>query len=135
MSWIEPKTDWTESDYFNAEDYNRIIGNLAFLKTFTEGLFEAFDLQDMGEEKTYASLIYAREINIIESNLETINMNTYGFNLGEKTIYKDNGNTPLFSEINRIEGAILRLYTTLQAHREALPRLAFTFGGQKGIRL
>ncbi len=135
MSWIEPKTDWTESDYFNAEDYNRIIGNLTFLKTFAEGLFAVFDLQDMGEEKTYISLIYAREINVIESNLETINLNTYGFNLGEKTSYKDNGNTPLFSEINRIEGAILRLYTTLQAHREALPRLVFTFGGQKGIRL
>ena len=87
MSFIEPRINWTESDYFNAEDYNRIIGNLAFLKTFAEGLFETFDLQDMGEEKTYASLIYAREINIIESNLETINLNTYGFNLGEKTIY------------------------------------------------
>ena len=22
--WKEPKTDWSESDYFNYEDYNRI---------------------------------------------------------------------------------------------------------------
>lgn len=27
MSFIEPRINWTESDYFNAEDYNRIIGN------------------------------------------------------------------------------------------------------------
>lgn len=135
MAWIEPKTNWNESDYFNAEDYNRIIGNLAYLEIVSEELFKEIELLYMGEDKTYDSLIYAREINAIESNLETINLNTYGFNIGEKMVYKDNGNTPLYSEFNRIEGAILKLYTTMQAHKANLPRLAFTLGGQKGIRV
>ena len=32
MAWIEPKTNWTSQDFFNIEDYNRIIGNIAYLK-------------------------------------------------------------------------------------------------------
>lgn len=135
MAWIEPKTNWNESDYFNAEDYNRIIGNMAHLEIVSEELFKEIELLSMGEDKTYDSLIYAREINVIETNLETINLNTYGFNIGEKVVYKDNGSTPLYSEFNRIESAILKLYTTLQAHKANLPRLAFTLGGQKGIRV
>lgn len=28
MAWIEPKRDWTETDYCSYEDMNRIAGNL-----------------------------------------------------------------------------------------------------------
>ena len=135
MAWMEPKTDWKESDYFNAKDYNRFIGNLTVLKVLTEELFKTMDLTPMGEDKTYYSLIYAREINAIENNLETINLNTYGFHIGEKVVYKENGKTPLYSEMNRMESAMLKLYTTMQAHKRNLPRLAMTLGGQKGMRV
>lgn len=135
MAWMEPKTDWKESDYFNAKDYNRFIGNLTVLEVLTEELFKTVDLAPMGEDKTYHSLIYAREINAIENNLETINLNTYGFHIGEKVVYKENGKTPLYSELNRMESAMLKLYTTMQAHKRNLPRLAMTLGGQKGMRV
>ena len=135
MAWIEPKTDWKESDYFNAKDYNRFIGNLAVLKLLADELFQTVEILSMGEDKTYNSLIYAGEINAIESNLEILNLNTYAFPIGEKMIYKDNGKTPLYSEFNRMESAILQLYTTMQAHKANLPRLAVTLGGQKGIRV
>ncbi len=135
MAWKEPKTDWTAEDYFNAEDYNRLIDNLTYIKESTEGLFPAVELLEMGEAKTYESLIYAREINAMETNLDTINLNTYGFSIGEKAVYRDNGKTPLYSEFNRMESAMLKLYVTMQAHKANLPGLAFTLGGQKGIRV
>ena len=135
MSWITPKTDWVSTDYFNIEDYNRIIGNIRYLKDFAEELFKALDTLDMGEEKTYVSMIYAREMNAIESNLEIINANTYSFNIGETKTFQANKSTPLWSEFNRIESACLLLYNTMIAHKNALPRLAFTLGGQKGIRV
>ena len=40
MAWIEPKTDWVASDYFNIEDYNRIIGNITHLRTLADELFD-----------------------------------------------------------------------------------------------
>ena len=133
MAWIEPKTDWASTDYFNIEDYNRIIGNISCLKDFAEKLFKSFDTLSMGEEKTYVSMIYAREMNAIESNLEIINANTYSFNIGETQTFQANKSTPLWSEFNRIESACLLLYNTMIAHKNALLRLAFTLGGQKGI--
>ena len=135
MAWIEPKTDWISTDYFNIEDYNRIIGNISYLKAFAEELFKSINTLDMGEEKTYVSMIYAREMNTIESNLATINFNTYNFNIGKTQTLQANKRTPLWSEFNRIESACLLLYRTLAAHKNALPRFAFTLGGQKGIRV
>ena len=31
MAWVTPKTNWTEDDYFNASDYNRIKDNASLL--------------------------------------------------------------------------------------------------------
>ena len=144
MGWVTPKTDWQVSydengnytgDYFNIEDYNRIIGNLTYLKALADTLFLPFTTADMGSEKTYSSMIYASEINMIEDNLEAINQNTYGLDIGSKVTYQVNKGTPLWSELNRIESACLLLYKTLTAHKNALPRFAFTLGGQKGIRV
>lgn len=39
MAWMEPKTDWVSTDYFNAEDYNRMIGNISYLKTLADEVF------------------------------------------------------------------------------------------------
>ena len=135
MAWIEPKTDWVASDYFNIEDYNRIIGNITHLKALADDLFLKLTNLSMGEEKNHLSLIYAREMNNIESSLETLNLETYDFNIGEKTEYRANGSTPLYSEFNRIESAILLLYKTMTSHKEALQRFAFILGGQKGIKV
>lgn len=135
MAWIEPKTNWEATDYFNAEDYNRIMGNLAYLKEFSRVLVKDFEILDMGREKTYSDFIYARELNVLEDNLETINLKTYAMNIGEKVVYRDNGNTPLYSEFNRMELAMLKIFTELQIHKANLPRLAITLGGQKGIRV
>lgn len=133
MGWITPKTDWKSTDKFNAYDYNRIVGNILYVKDLASALFEAFDLQGMEEEKTYYSMFYAREMNAIESNLEIINANTYGFDIGDTQTFQANKSTPLWSEFNRIESACLLLYKTMTAHKNALQRLAFTLGGQKGI--
>ena len=135
MAWIEPKTNWKSTDYFNIEDYNRIVGNLTYLKSFSEKLFKSYDLLEMEQEKTYSSMIYAREINAIENNLESVNINTYNFDIGDTKEFHPNKATPLWSEFNRIESAMLLLHNTMLAHKNALPRLAFTLGGQKGLKV
>lgn len=93
------------------------------------------ELVSVDRDKTYSCVLYAREINNIETNLETLNLGTYDFGIGEKQVFKANGSTPLWSEFNRIESACLLLYKTLVVHKKALPRLDFTLGGEKGIRV
>ena len=136
MGWIEPKTDWTENDYIVTENdnaYNRIVGNISYLKNLAEELFSEVTDFPVGEEKTFLSLIYAREMNDIENALEILNADTYGLDIGEKQLFKANGRTPLWTEFNRIETACLKLYKMLIAHKNALPRLSMTLGGEKGI--
>ena len=133
--WITPKTDWTSESYFNSEDYNRIIGNITYLKAYLDTLFYGLTNISTMEKKTATSLIYAREINAIETALETLTIETYKFNIGETKEYIANTRTLDFVEINRIESAILLLYTQMINHKENLTRLAFTLGNQKGIRV
>ena len=135
MAWIEPKTDWVSSDYFNATDYNRIIGNITYLKAYLDTLFYGLTNISTMEEKTATRLIYAREINAIETALETLNLETYKFDMGETKEYMANTRTLDFVELNRIESAILLLYTQMVNHKENLTRLAFTLGNQKGIKV
>lgn len=135
MAWIEPKTNWESTDYFNIVDYNRIVGNLLYLKDLSLELFKDFATEDMAGNKDYSSMIYAREINAIENNLETVNINTYNFDIGDTKEFYPNKTTPLFSEFNRIESAMLLLHNTMLTHKNALPRLAFTLGGQKGLKV
>ena len=133
--WIEPKTDWTSNDDFNTVDYNRIIGNIAYLKAYLDSLFLDLTNVSLGEEKVIESPIYAREINAIEVALETLNLETYKFDIGETKEYMANRHTLDFNELNRIESAILMLKTQTIVHKENLNRLAFTLGGQKGIKV
>ena len=37
--WITPKIDWTASDAFDYTQYNRVTGNITFLKAFADDLF------------------------------------------------------------------------------------------------
>ena len=48
MSWQQPKTNWTVTDRFNIDDYNRILGNLAYLHDKAQELYHVFSVVDMG---------------------------------------------------------------------------------------
>lgn len=137
MAWIEPKTNWASTDFFNASDYNRIRGNLLYLADFSQNMFPSVVIGDLGVEKVIGDLIYAREVNAFETALETLNKATYNFDIGEKAVYRDNGATPLWSEWNRIESALLILHSTMVSHFNVLhlQGLPFRLGNQKGIKV
>ena len=127
--WTEPKTDWTEDDYFNIEDYNRIIGNLAELRELAVTVYKSFDLEDMGNDKRYQDYIYADEINTIERNLASLCNNTYHLDAGSQKTYYQNQPTIDWKEFNRIESACLNLYQNLQGQVSGKRRLSFVLGG------
>ncbi len=97
MSWITPKTNWINDDYFNLTDYERIKGNIEYLSSligyvsnletatietvphasffnkivyYTNFLYEYITNNKSGFNKTYAGndvAFTARELNIIET--------------------------------------------------------------------
>lgn len=131
--WQDPKTDWKSTDYFNIGDYNRIIGNVAYLRSMAAEVYPSFNLADMGTEKGYADYIYADEFNAIEGNLAAVVRNTYPFAIGAQKTYYANQTTPDYAEFNRIESACLMIYNNLSGQIVGRNRLAFTLGGAKPL--
>lgn len=135
MAWITPKTNWVSTDKIFVADFNRITGNLAYLKTLSEQIY-AYTIDTLPDTQTRSDFPYASELNAIETVLDQINTNTYSFNIGETQTYVANGHPFDYNELNRIESATLKLYETMQAEIRGLPRLALVLGRkQLGMKL
>lgn len=142
MEWQTPKTDWhgaTSSDgvytgdYFNADDFNRIKNNLAYLREMAVKLYPSFDIVSLGDDRNPTDYFYADEINQLEDNFTTINSNTLKGSYGTPPIYNANGNTMNFSELNRLESAMLDLYNRLKNESEGRRMFTWNFGMKGGL--
>lgn len=141
MAWQTPKTDWYGEviegvyvgDHFNAVDYNRIKNNLIYLRDLAITVYESFNIETVSNDKTTADFFYADEINAMERNLDTINNNTLKRNYGTRVTFSANGNTPVYTELNRLESAILDLYDRLSNQSEGRRTLTFNFGMKGGL--
>ncbi len=129
MEWITPKTDWKATDYVNIDDYNRWISNIACLRDMAVKVYKDFQIEDMGNSKSYGDYPYADEINTIERNLTSICKNTYPFAIGDQRTYYPNQATLDWEEMNRIESAALNIYNNLLGQINGKKRLAFKLGG------
>lgn len=136
MAWTTPKTDWYGAvvngvytgDRFNAGDFNRIKNNLVYLRDLAVKVYEEFSIITVGADKTTADYFYAEEINKMEQNLATINANTLKMSYGTAPTYFDNGRTMDYTELNRLEGAILDLYDRLTNQYEGRRKFKWNFG-------
>lgn len=154
MAWLEPKTDWKESydtdgnytgDWFNIDDYNRIKNNITELRIMAIELVPEFDFPiflidaDLEADKNYDEYPYADEINVLTKKLDTIMEYTFtvatapnawvmDFSIGTRILYYDNSPFIGFADLNRIEGACLRIYNTITAQHNSRRRLAFYLG-------
>ena len=141
MAWQTPKTDWYGEviegvyvgDRFNAVDYNRIKNNLIYLRDLAITVYESFNIETVSNDKTTADFFYADEINAMERNLDTINNNTLIRNYGTRVTFSANGNTPVYTELNRLESAILDLYDRLSNQSEGRRMFTWNFGMKGGL--
>ena len=128
--WQQPKTDWQEGDFFNIEDYNRIKGNLNEIRAQALILWQDFEFEDMGADKTYQDYgFYSDEINRFEANIEHICDGTYAFPVGERQTFYDNQPFIDWQELNRIEEACRLIYDNITSGARGRPVLAFILNG------
>lgn len=134
--WRPPKVNWTANDRFNFVDYNRIKNNLKWLHEKAIELYQSFPISDMGEDiESYTSYWPVAFFNAWEQNLETINKNIFVQNYGQKQTFYENGVFIQWNELNRIEGATLRMRQILDSQEAGLKRLSFRLGNFKGVRV
>lgn len=134
--WIEPKTDWVSTDFFNLSDYNRIKNNIAYLRDLALTVYTDFSWQEMGVDKTsYAQYPYADEFNALEDNLESLRQNTFLFDDSDPKQWYENQRTPNYEDFNRIERACLLFYNGFNSIAEHKRRLSFRLGAFKAIKI
>ena len=142
MAWVTPKTNWNGGtaadgtyigDRFNAVDFNRIKNNLDYLRELAIKLYDEFAINALGSDRTPADYFYADEINQLEENLTIINNNTLKRHYGTAPTYVNNGRTMDFTELNRLESAILDLYDRLTNQSEGRRKFQWNFGIKEGL--
>lgn len=127
MIWTEPKTDWTENDYFNIEDYNRIKNNIAYLMKEVGYVVKPVDGTDMGEDVTSTLAVWKSEqFNAIENNMDKV-VAAMGDEFDTRR-YFPNGAFINADSLNRIEQACLDTYTGVKKQETCLTRLDFRLG-------
>lgn len=132
MAWIEPKTDWNASDFFNITDYNRIKNNLLHLSGMAGNLY--FDAEFDGvilPDAVYTDRPSAYKLNQLELRLASI-ARVLGKDYGEGVTFYDFGLSIGYTELNRIESATLEMYTQIKTQLADLPMLSFTLSLQAG---
>lgn len=136
MAWQTPKTDWVGyrsgeeyiGDKFNAADYQRIKGNLIYLRELAGSMYPAFAFPDI-PDLTIGAGIQASTINALERSLDALASNSFDPGIQARKTWYGNAAGPLAEDLNRIESSCLQLYKTLTGQAECLPRLAITLGG------
>ena len=132
MEWQTPKTDWQvrydengryAGDYFEAEDYNRIMDNLIWLAQESQGLWPPFETPTK-QWVTAESFGYASYINALEEWLESLVLHTADPGVYYGRRWLENGPAPTADDLNRMEKGALALYHMLAQQKQARPKLA-----------
>lgn len=137
MAWITPKTNWVSSDYINAEDFNRIKGNIAYLQELAKALYPKKTFSySLPEDMTYDDYAYSDYWNALENAMQEIIDNTYKLSgTGNKALYGSYDPYIDYIELNRLETLCVRYNTFLVGVKNSRETLPFTLGDYRGIKI
>ena len=119
MAWATPKTDWATQNsdgsrqYFNPDDYSRIVGNLQVAWNFLTGLGYVLGAWISMRAINYTSIPTAADCNSVEECLETLAAGPYtppDYTEGRTFAGDGNDRTWDYTELNRIEGLTGEIY-------------------------
>lgn len=134
--WHTPKTNWKSTDRFNFVDYNRIKNNLLWLHDKVTELYKSFEIEDMGEDVTdYSSYWKVKYFNAWERNLDIINSHMFTKDYGTEQRFFENGPFIQWTELNRIESAILNMRDILDRQEKGIRRFSFRLGTFKEVQI
>jgi len=129
--WKEPKINWSSNDFVNYLDYNRIIENIAYLVDLGNSLYMSFPYKVAGEKTLYSDFPYASDFNIIEQNLDILKTATFPFVNFVRGYWVDNGRTPDYNDLNRIESACIAFHDGYERQKKTQQRISITLGREQ----
>lgn len=127
--WIEPKTNWTNQDYFNLDpDYARIKGNIEYIQEFSETMNMVFQIDPM-LTYTIDEIPLVDFFNTIVENVRKVENGTYVVSsMLPMRDYTQNGVIFDENDLNAIEKNLLIVYNLLMGKWSSLNKLDFMLG-------
>ncbi|WP_336822936.1 hypothetical protein [Sporosarcina sp. USHLN248] len=119
-NWIEPKLEWTGTDYYNFEDLNRVENNTEVVAGLVEYFIELPPLEFV-TDRDMKRIEFADSLNRIEINQDVLRQRftPVGW-LINKTDWE--ANAPFsFSDAMRLEHNLNLLYQHYKGNAEAVP--------------
>lgn len=130
MSWVQPKTNWVDGEYFNVDpDYNRIKGNIEHLIALSQQVYPAYETADM-QTATVATVPKVSFFNNVVDNTQAILEHGYQPNGSQDMVrYEQNQRVWNAHELNIIENNHLLLYNCFNSIIAGIKHIEFTLGG------
>lgn len=70
MAWQEPKINWKVTDYYTFSDFQRLLGNIDYLKSYQDSRGQdTSGVQSIDTSEGINTIPYVEIINVLESNL------------------------------------------------------------------
>lgn len=136
MGWLEPKIDWQSDDYINIEDFNRIRGNIEYLRNESQRFYPTFPFSiSLSQEVGHESYAYSELWNSLESCLQDIVDSTTVMAVGSEKTYSVNDPYIDYNELNRLENACLIYHSMFIGQGNTIRKLAYRLGNDKGVRV
>lgn len=116
MAWTTPKVNWTESNYYNAADLNRVESNTTELASYIASYSVTVATATAITNRTNVTIEYFDSLNRVENNIalcqQVIGAIPSGY-LTPKTTWASLGQFS-YIDANRLENNLLLLYTMAQ---------------------
>lgn len=103
VAWIEPKVNWTSTDYYNYTDLNRVENNTNEVANFLRSIYYDIPSLTTVTNRDYNSIDLVSSINRVESNIQAIKDNFISIVGYEPRKVWGNGQTFGYKEANRLE--------------------------------
>jgi len=114
--WQTPKLDWSEDDFYNAEDLNRVEGNTAATAELLRTLLGIkVALESVVTDRDYTSIEFADSLNRIERNIRRLSVINIPGLKAQKTNWLP-GDAFSYKDAIRLEKNVAILYPILNAN-------------------
>lgn len=114
--WQTPKLDWTEDDYYNTEDLNRVENNTVEVSDLIKQTIGTdVNLESSITNRDYSAIDFADSLNRIERNLQKLSVLNLSGLKALKTTWKV-GDPFSYKDAIRLENNTAILYKVLSGN-------------------
>lgn len=132
MPWTSPKTDWTEDDFYNFDDLDRVEEDAEFVRNLIL-MFDAVPVFTIVKNRDITAIDFSDSFNRIESNIEMLGTRYKPTGWVDPKTDWEAGASFDYTDSNRLEKNLSLLYNFYKGNSDKFQYCGYTICGEGGI--